>query len=278
MTVPKNKITIEIILERLAQKHGGIVTMINPNEYKNMNTKIKFHDKDYGAWDATPASVIIMGKGHKDRSKEKAIKTFQAKYGVNNPQQNKEVKAKSKATYLERTGYSNPSLNPEVQAKKEETSLKNSGYRYNLSNPEKRKEWASERLERTGFKNPAQNPNLVFHKYELESGQTLHSFTKENGLPYVGAKGIYKNFGEEGLINYKNNYKSNSSSLENLTGTILQELNLPHDKFDKEILTNFKYKPDFRLNDNLFLNVDGLYWHSEGELNKRSNAKKYHIY
>lgn len=34
-------------------------------------------------------------------------------------------------------------------------------------------------------------------------------------------------------------------------------------KFDKYILNNFNYKPDFQLSENIFLNVDGLYWHSE---------------
>jgi hypothetical protein len=41
---------------------------------------------------------------------------------------------------------------------------------------------------------------------------------------------------------------------------VQHKLNIP--KFNKKILINHSYQPDFKLSDNLYLNVDGLYWHS----------------
>lgn len=46
--------------------------------------------------------------------------------------------------------------------------------------------------------------------------------------------------------------------------------NLP--KFDKKALENSSYRPDFKLSSDVFVNVDGLYWHNEG-----NKGRSYHL-
>src|SRR5690606_27092537 len=79
---------------------------------------------------------------------------------------------------------------------------------------------------------------------------------------FVGWETIHLNDVENFIINYKNH----KSSLEMVSEELFSK---PH--FNKEV-TQKKYKPDFKLSSQFFVNVDGLYWHSE-----KQKDKKYHF-
>ena len=58
----------------------------------------------------------------------------------------------------------------------------------------------------------------------------------------------------------------------------LVEEKLGIEKFNKKVLENARYQPDFQLSNDLFLNVDGLYWHSEEQKGKDYHFKMREAY
>ena len=68
-------------------------------------------------------------------------------------------------------------------------------------------------------------------------------------------------------INHTNCPACHVSSLEDFIATKLALI-----KYDKPCLINASYKPDFQLTENLYLNVDGLYWHCE-----KKRESNYHL-
>jgi hypothetical protein len=61
--------------------------------------------------------------------------------------------------------------------------------------------------------------------------------------------------------------EENVNSLEKL---FAERLKL--EKFDKKTGLNFGYQPDFKINDRLYVNLDGIYWHSD-----KFRSKDYHL-
>src|SRR5690606_680537 len=73
---------------------------------------------------------------------------------------------------------------------------------------------------------------------------------------------VLNKLGEDAFLAYCHGY-SKYSLLENEIVDLLKpELNLLN--YGKKVITGKKwYKPDFKLTDNIYMNVDGLVWHSE---------------
>ena len=95
----------------------------------------------------------------------------------------------------------------------------------------------------------------------FESGKSLHGMSKEHRVPYTSAYLWYsrnKDLQEAGVTDFLSNYSKYYTDIENIMKDKL-ELHL----FNKRIVKELPYRPDFKLSDTLFLNVDGLFWHSE---------------
>jgi hypothetical protein len=100
----------------------------------------------------------------------------------------------------------------------------------------------------------------------------MSQFSKENNIGYEKFKIWMKNNKTATKKEIKKfvegcGYK-NQTNIENIMSSMLKV-----NKFDS-FLSNLKYKPDFELiKDSLYLNVDGLYWHSE----VKKKDKYYHF-
>lgn len=249
--------------------------------------------------------TCIKKYGVDNPSKSKMVQahmkeTFIKKYGVKNPFQNEIVKKQIKETNLERYGAEHPMHCEAIKNKVKSTNIK----KYGVDNPfkseviktkiknhykenygaeypfqvEKIKAAAIQTIaQRYGVTNPGQIPGF--------REKVLSTRMRNDNLQAIGNVPVTK-LAEELSISCTTLYKWNKelrpdlntvrrldrdsrngiSSLEMITADLL---NIK--KFNKKVLSNSKvqYQPDFKLTDNLFLNVDGLYWHSELKSNRR---------
>ena len=94
------------------------------------------------------------------QKRQKWIKTLKDRYGVENPQQNKEIRKKTEQTNLKKYGHKSSAMNSSVKKKKEKTCLE----RYGVRNPIHLDEISNKRketmIERYGSINPLANPKL----------------------------------------------------------------------------------------------------------------------
>lgn len=209
--------------------------------------------------------------------KNKIKKTNLKKYGVENVSQNKNIKEQKKKTTLFNYGVTNPSQSKEIQKRKEETVFKN----YGVINPSFSKEIQLKRentfIERYGFSSPLKNEEVLKKGIETKKrlgiieqfdGKTLVDICQEKDIPYSTGAAIRQKHGIEFLSHL---YKKNKTIIENTVFNLLtqQKLEFQHNKsFD-----GVNYRPDFLvLSNNLIIECDGLYWHSE----VRQKDKNYH--
>ena len=103
-------------------------------------------------------------------ARKKLIKTNLEKYGVENAQQNKEVKEKSKKTNLEKYGVENPFSSPDIIKKIKNTNLEKYGVEYATQNKQIIEKTINTNLEKYGVKSPLQNNiiNTKMKKTNLE--------------------------------------------------------------------------------------------------------------
>ena len=202
--------------------------------------------------------------------KEKVIATCLERFGTEHPAQSELVKNKMKEAFLENYGVEHPSQNEAVR-KKRKLTLEN---KYDISSPFQlpgvMEKSCATNIERYGATRYWGRDT----KKIIETGQPVHEWYAL--LP--GPKPTYGAF----LFSYKGNtnvplaeletimenYKNHKSSLEVLTEKILGIS--VYNRKPVEISIN--YRPDFKLNETMYVNVDGLYWHSEHQ-----KDKKYHF-
>jgi len=98
--------------------------------------------------------------------------------------------------------------------------------------------------------------------------KSLIDVLKEKNIPYANSLRIFKKSSEADFSNYIESFESNITNIEMI---FQNKLNLI--KFDKKILNNHVYRPDFQLNKDLYLNADGIYWHSEEYKDKNYHLK-----
>ena len=118
---------------------------------------------------------------------------------------------------------------------------------------------------------------LVKKGYALSiNGKSLGDIARENNIPiasfHQGIRRLYPDLsviGEAEVKRFLDVYsESRFNLLESFASEILSLGN--YDKFfDLEKYPDLRYKPDFKINESVAVNVDGLYWHSELQKNKR---------
>jgi len=241
---------------------------------------------------------IISQKEIKKNSMRKQAQTNIERYGFKSPAQNKKIYDKIRKTNLIKYGYEVSTQNKDVKAKVEATNIKKWGTKCTLQNIDVKEKTEQTNLKKYGFKFPVQHEiikqkirNTNIKKYgvscSLQSeenitemmrrGRLINYFGKNINewanlynysryIPYL-IKRKFSPKTEEEFIQLLNQYKKSKSLLEFYVENFL-ELKL----FNKKANQDLPYRPDFKLTKNIFLNVDGLYWHSE--LNKE---KMYHF-
>ncbi len=213
--------------------------------------------------------------------KEKRIETNIEKFGYSTPLLNKKVKEKTKKTNLEKYGTEHHFQNEDIKEKIKDTIMENYGVSHQMLNAEVKDKIKQTNIERYGFENPAQNPEIKLKQRRigienghitLYFGKTLNEWSKEYGLTIDSLyhSSIIKkpNLTQDEFISYLENYQYYITDIEVM---IKQKLNLEkyNKKFDAVNYPDLTYLPDFKLNDKIALNADGLYWHCD--LTKNNN-------
>jgi hypothetical protein len=188
---------------------------------------------------------------------QKKLDTMLERFGVAHALQNDASKSKLKKTCLERFGVENPLLVSETQQKARDTLFS-----------------------RYGVTNPSQSKELI-NAPKLSNGELVSDKYREYGVPSSTASKVYREYGEEAFLDYCRRYDTPHSSLELRTLSLLKELVPDLEIYNKGPLegVDVRCRPDFRIEKNgkvLYINVDGLYHHSEVGKSTKGN-KNYHL-
>jgi transposase len=222
---------------------------------KNMSTVDMA--KMAGVTDPTIASALRKNNIKKDNNlKQKArmrkvVHTNKERYGVEHSFQSDAIKKKIKKSVKEKYGVENPMQNSEVRNKAEETNLKKLGVRHPAQSEDVVRKIISTKIDK----------GLIS---TLEDGRTVNQACLEASVPPVNAYRLIREgiITTEGIVEYISSHGDKNNHLETLFSRELG-LEFYNKTFDLEKYPNLRYKPDFKLNSLVAINVDGLYWHSD---------------
>jgi hypothetical protein len=226
---------------------------------------------------------------YKNMTEEKKVnainkkkKTCLEKYGVEHPQQLDSVKKKQKQTYLLKYGVENPQQLESIKNKTIETNRKKYGYDYHTQKPDFIEKIKKINLKKYGcefYTQTEEYKELLLQKrienenYYTIEGKTIPMFLQSKGLDisYTTALSYYKEYGDS----FADHIKDNLTLIENKIKVLLQRLDL---EFKEKKFFNGVF-PDFLINDNLVIECDGLYWHSDAIMKDNNyHVKKKAIY
>lgn len=185
-------------------------------------------------------------------------------------------------------GVDNASKNPLIQQQKIDTSIK----KYQVIHPSK-SQIIQQKIKNTRQKN-LKNIKQSFKKaletgirngniFTLASGQAVSEYCREKGVNYSNAFSIFKKHGEVTFLDYCQNYSHNISSVEICFKNLLKDTFPNISKYDKkpDESKDLNYRPDFQLQNKdikIYINVDGLYTHSEKSLHTQIGSNiNYHF-
>ena len=274
-------LTIDMILTKLKEVHGDLVT-IDASTYSTSMNKARFIDKDYGEFYTNVSKVINGGTHHplraatiqrdkirasharesfrqdmsdKIKSVYSCIKeTNKAKYGVEYTLQRSEVTELNRQRFLTEEALAKKAIVKKLRRE-----------RHNIKRQAKRK------LER----------NVAVSETGLYPKDRYLKAMQDNGSFYnIDGKPLKEHWRELFSSNISYSYLckmyvcSKPSSLDDLSKLVQKhnimsdiELNLSSNslltRFDKYPCKYAGFRPDFKVNDALYVNVDGLYWHCD---------------
>lgn len=109
------------------------------------------------------------------------------------------------------------------------------------------------------FKEKLKKSRTYEHRYVLSDGRFLVDVAQQCGKNPSNAIRVFKRYGEEAMLKYLSDQTHASNSLE----TMVLGLGIPNlERYNKKPCQFVPYRPDFTSN-GVFVNCDGLYWHSE---------------
>jgi hypothetical protein len=223
-------------------------------------TRQKFIDLEYGEFETSLKYLQQAGHStHPSRKRKHVEQTMMNKYGVSNTSKLKENREKARKTMKERFGYEHALKDPKKVQKMKETNIDRYGLEFGKKRVPKIKETI---MNKYGVDNPGK-----INAYKFKD-TTLHEFSVDNKIPYCQLRRIFIENGIEVTEDWVDNYKKYKSSLE----SEFEKKVIKLESFNK-LLNNISYKPDFKASDNLYVDVDGLIWHSD----KFKKDKYYHF-
>jgi hypothetical protein len=179
-------------------------------------------------------------------TKQRIRNYWMAKEGVASSLQTKSGKLKTEQTLKERYGVSRPGQIPGVSEKIKNTRRIRYGKDHHLQSDAYRKE-------------------LV--KWTDLSGVPIIDRCREAGIESPAwAQHLCRNFGPAAAEQYIQNWNKQDGFRSSLERRVASVINA--EAWNKTVIPNAKVYPDFKIGENKFLDVDGLYWHSE--LNKEN--------
>lgn len=195
-------------------------------------------------------------KAWSEPSREKRKRTYQEKFGVDHPAQNPAIKEKSKRTNTARWGVDNFSKTKEFKdLMSAKNPMKDPAIKQRFFDSLQERHGVSRLTEMESFKQ-----SIIRHRI---GSQSLRTFMKTNGIDHVqydAVARVFRKYDEKTALEYIEKRKiERLSSLE----LAFKKLFPTVEKFDRKVLKNAGYRPDFRLSETVFVNTDGLYHHNE---------------
>lgn len=236
------------------EKYG--VTCIFQNQ--SIKNKVKQNNtKKYGVECALNSNQI----------KEKIKQTLLNKYGVDNLNKSEIIKNKIKQTNLQKYGCENVFQNEEIKNKIKQVNVKKYGAEHIAQTNYFKTKYKETIIKKYGVEYISQS-NIIKNKIK-ETNLQKYGFDhpmKNSILKEKSLETFRKNHPKENFIEI-NNKKEYASSLEEIIFIFLKNNNINfeygYSKNITYIVDGKKYKPDFVINNNLIIECDGLYWHSE---------------
>lgn len=207
-------------------------------------------------------------------------------YGVRSPLQSDEIKESFKQTSLERYGVEHASMSEYATSRQRETMLKKYGVEYSMQNPDSKKKAETTNIERYGGIRPAMNKEVA--------AKAKRIYAENNGITYNGEFYSKMEFAKKfnvslywfghwirsnpsytdlDIDNFISNFVFSKTNIESIIENTfgIQKWNKKVSETTRDVIG---YRPDFKLNDAIYLNTDGLYWHSSRVIAE----KNHHLY
>jgi len=185
---------------------------------------------------------------------EKAKRTLLKNHGVTNPMRSQEIRDKQRATTLANYGVDNPAKSKKVQARMRATSLARYGHENPMHDPDIRQK----QLDKVLSKYEANDKLNV-----LPNGKYVIQYCAEfdtNPCPQY-ANLIFRTISPQAAQDWIDNHKSNISNLELVFLALTKDYQSA--RVNKKIHQDFDYRPDVKISDTLYVDLDGLLYHSE---------------
>lgn len=286
------KITYEEADRRFKQHHNEIE--IIKETYVSWNKKAMFYDHIVAkTFISRPKDVFNNRSVHPVRRKEKQLKSYRIKKPLKEKKTDVNFIETRKQTCVEKYGVDNPSKIDWVKRKKEETSKKNWGVAQPLAATEIREKIKKTNVERYGGTSPISHDNVknkiketCVKKYGVDHYSKTTTFSEQQSKLVLCADGkeltlsnwlalttynktlpskttinhwfaFEDKINEKELIHRIEEFGSYKSGLE-----LIVEKEFGFNHYNKKpIAINNIYRPDFKINELLYMNVDGLFWH-----------------
>ena len=231
---------------------------------------------------------------HSVELRAKYEETVKQRYGVNNVSQAESIKAKKRETTNKNYGVDYPAQNAQVVEKQKNTTKDLYGVDYASQSIEVKEKIKHTFEKEYGVQSPFQLPGVVerarqtcLERYgkpyyaqsksivlgDSLTQQTLVEWWKALPLPKPSYSHVWnqvKNIDtvtQNDLTDILDRFSQHKTTLE-----VVAESLFASKHYNQKAHSNMPYKPDFKINTNVFVNVDGLYWHSE-----TNKVKNYHF-
>ena len=245
----------------------------NPMYRDNVREKVR------QAMISDPNRSEIIAKATKaaqtDEVKQRRKQTNLKRYGAISPASNEEVKQKIAETNLSKFGCIAPAQNTLVQEKMESTTFE----RFGVSN------WMKDKNNASYIGQKVKESRRAKGIYRLSNGKLLVDECKKYGVLPTSARNIIKKRGESAFIHWLYSEDKTASSLESDVLKRLTDYGFIVEKFNREVKelknSGFSYRPDLAVHHNdktIYLDIDGLYYHSEKRKDNRYHMDKVQAY
>lgn len=237
------------IQRRLDAHFGSGTVRIRYNTFVSIHKPAVFVHATEGEWTTTAGGPIYAGKGHPNlKGKKISYSKTQSAEAI----QARVMKAHDNLVVLDQNTYTNITSKAKFIDK------------------EYGEWWAlpSNVVKGSGHPQRAITSNS---KYDY-GGVTLREWCLANDIDYHSAASVFRNLGSSHFESWLESYTTRRTQLEIFASSVI---GVP--VFDRGAGV-YRYRPDFQLSESLFMNVDGLYWHSfDGvESNRPGMGKIYH--
>jgi hypothetical protein len=243
----------------------------NPMFKKDVRDKVSMKLK------SDPNRRNILAKAVKaatsKESIEKRIATNRIKYGGNSPASSEEIRAKIAQTNISKYGGNTPAQNPEIIDKMRSTMIERYGVN-NIMKLDSYRKLVSEKISSIRrSKGIEQLPNGLLVVDECKQ-QGVLTTTYRNWRRELGPEAAQAKLYGEKLL-YRSNLER--AAIELLSPLCSQGASV--EIWNKKAHESMRYKPDIKISYQsaiIFLDVDGLYWHSV-DSDEDESDKNYHL-